>query len=111
MPNDVIAAIVLRRKDGVDGLPYAFFVLGYGNEVYQFVLPTEKDKDINGKKLDLMTFPTPGSPDPLRFPKIGRAVLNLGGTDVVKGESYPITMGFDAIVLKTSDETPNAPSS
>lgn len=111
MPNDLIAAIVLRLKNGVTGLPYAFFVLGYGNEVFQFVLPTKKDKGIDGKRMDLMTFPTPGSPDPLRFPMTGRAVLNLGGTEVIKGETYPITMGFDAINWTKPDGTPSAPPS
>lgn len=111
MPNDLIVAIVLRRKVGVEGLPYAFFVLGYGNEVYQFVLPSEKDESINGKRLELMTFPTPGSPDPLRFPVTGRAVINLGGTEVVRNEVFRITMGFDAIDWIKSDGAPSSPPS
>lgn len=98
MPNDLVAAFILRRKDLVDDVPYAFFVLGYGNEVYQLALPSrEKDATINGQQINLIPFPTPGSPFPERFSKVGRAVLDLTGTDVVKGENWPMTMGFEAI--------------
>lgn len=103
MPNDLIAAFILRRKPDVAGLPYAFFILGYGNEVFQFVLPSEKDKDIDNKTISFMPFPNPGSLDPQRFPLVGRAVISLAATDVVKGETFDITMGFDDIVWKNED--------
>lgn len=38
-PNDLIVLIVMRRKVIVDHVPYAFFILSYGNEVFQIPLP------------------------------------------------------------------------
>jgi hypothetical protein len=99
MRNDLIAAFILRRKPSIETLPYAFFVLGYGNEVYQVPLPSRtQDEKINGQQIQLIAFPTPGSPFPDRFNRVGRAVLDLTGTDLVKGQEWPITMGFDEII-------------
>jgi hypothetical protein len=89
-------------------VPYAFLVIGYGNEVFQFVLPSEKDKGIMRKKMDLMPFPHPGSPYAARFPMTVRAVLSFAGRDVVRGEVYPITMGFDQIERKIPDGSPRS---
>lgn len=71
----------------------------YGNEVYQVALPAfHKDASIMGKPLNVILYPTPGSPMPERFPQVGRTVLDLTGTEVIKDQEWPITMGFDAIV-------------
>jgi hypothetical protein len=99
MPNDLIAAFILRRKPDVTGYPYAFLVLGYGNEVYQVAIPSRQhDAGSNGKPVTIPPFPTPGSPDPGRIPLTGRGLLDLTGRDVVKGDVFPITMGYDGLV-------------
>lgn len=98
MPNDLIVAMILRRKPTAMGIPFSFLVLSYGNEVYQVMLPSfAQDAAINGLTQSIYRFPHPGSPHPERFPKAGRATLDLSGIDTVKGEPWPITMGFDAI--------------
>jgi hypothetical protein len=103
MPNDKMAAIILRRKPGVSGCPYAFLVLGYGNEVFQVAIPSpQHDAAINGKPVTIPPFPTPGSPDPVRFPLTGRGLLELTGRGVVKGDVVPITMGYDEMVSEDS---------
>jgi hypothetical protein len=105
MPNDKLAAIILRRKPGVSGCPYAFLVLGYGNEVFQVAIPSrEHDAAINRKPVTIPPYPTPGSPDPERFPLTGRGVLDWTGSDVVKGEVVPITMGYDEMVSEDSSK-------
>ncbi|MGY3228921.1 hypothetical protein ACVWWJ_000405 [Luteibacter sp. HA06] len=38
LPNDLIVAMVLRRKPGVSDLPRAFVVLSFGNEAFQVAL-------------------------------------------------------------------------
>jgi HNH endonuclease len=101
MPNDLIAALILRRKPHIEGLPYAFFVLGYGNEVFQVMLPSrEPDAKINNQQITMPPFPTPGSPFPERFPQVGRKLIDLTGRDVVKGEVWPITMGYEEMAPK-----------
>jgi hypothetical protein len=76
MPSDLIAAFVLRRKQGMTG--YAFLVLGYGNEVFQVALPSQQhDAANNGKPVSVPPFLTPGSPDPERVPLTGRGLLDL----------------------------------
>ena len=51
-------------------------------------------------------FPTPGSPDPERFPLTGRGLLDLTGRDVVKGEVFPITMGYDDLIWDDDGSKP-----
>src|SRR5271155_817686 len=96
MPNDLIAAFMLRRKPQVKGYPYAFLVLGYGNEVFQVSLPSQKhDVAINGQSVSIPPFPIPGSPDPARFGTAGRALLDFTGRETVRGEIVPIVVGYE----------------
>jgi hypothetical protein len=95
MPNNLIAAFILRRKPHVTGYAYAYFVLAYGNEVYQVQLPSkEHDEALNGQPVSIHPFPTSGSPFPDRFPLTGRTLLDLTGRELVKGEIFPVKMGY-----------------
>ena len=101
MPNDLIAAFILRRRPHVTGYPYAYLVLGYGNEVFQVQLPSQKhDAAMNGQSVQIFPFPTPGSPDPARFGPPGRALLDFTGREVVRGEVVPIVTGYELAIWK-----------
>lgn len=103
MPNDLIAAFILRRKPYVTGYAYAYLILGYGNEVFQVQLPSQKhDSAMNGQSVSIHPFPTPGSPDPTRFGAPGRALLDFTGREVVKGEIVPLTVGYEQAVEKNA---------
>ncbi len=98
MPNDLMAAFILRRKAGVQSYPYAFLVLGYGNEVFQVQLPSEKhDTAMNGQTVSILPFPSPGSPQPEAYGPPGRTQIDLTGREVIKGEAFPLTVGFESI--------------
>lgn len=74
MPNDLIILMLLRRRSNIAGVPYAFLVLSFGNEVFQVFLPSPKqDATINGVKLTLPAFPVPGSVDPARYGMLAAA--------------------------------------
>ena len=61
MPNDLIAAFILRRKPEATGCAYAYLVLGYGNEVFQVQLPSLKhDATMNGQSVSIHPFPASG---------------------------------------------------
>jgi HNH endonuclease len=99
MPNDLIVAMVLRRRDSVSGVPYTFFVLSYGNETFQVVLPCyEKDSTINGQSITFPPFPVPGNRNPEKYgqPKVRQ--IDFSSADVVKGEEVPLSCGFDSII-------------
>jgi len=51
MPNDLIVLMLLRRRAGITGVPYAFMVLAYGNEVFQVFLPSPKQQGLRTKIL------------------------------------------------------------
>ncbi len=95
MPNDLIALWMLRRKAGVDDAPYAFLILGYGNEIFQVCLPSpHQDQCIINKPLSLPHFPTPGGPDPALYGAPRRTLLNFTGRTPVKAEVTQLAMGF-----------------
>ena len=107
MANDKIVLLLFRRRDGIEDVPYAFFILSYGNEVFQVYLPSPKrDHTIHGKQLQLMPFPHPNDISPSGYGSVQRRVLNLTGLDVVKGEIVTLTMGFERAEtdLAASDE-------
>lgn len=96
LPNDKIVIMTFRRKDGCADVPYAFFLLAYGNEVFQVFLPSpERDQALQGRNLTLFHFPTPYDQDPSKFGPVRRGKLDLTGRVPAKGEVAPIVVGFD----------------
>lgn len=99
MPPDRLTAIVLRRKPETIGSPYAYLVLGYGNDVYQVVLPAPaEDASLAGQPFSMVVFPTPGGPDPARYGRSTPRMLDLTGHSVVKGEKEIIRFGYEHMV-------------
>lgn len=110
MPNDLIAAFILRRKSHVTNYPYMYLVLGYGNEVFQVQLPSQQhDLALNGQPISILPFPTPGSPDPARYGPSRVQVLDLTGREVVKGEVVPVQVGYHVAVHKTGLDSQSSP--
>lgn len=104
MPNDLIAALILRRKQDMADYPYAFLVLGYGNEVFQVPLPSEQhDGQISGQSISLPPFPAPGNPNPARYGETKRSVINWMDRQVKRGDIATIQMGYDS---RTPAEAP-----
>jgi hypothetical protein len=96
MPNDLLAVFILRRKPSVTDVPYAFLVLGYGNEVFQVHIPSrEHDLALNYRTVSIVPFPVPGSPNPVRYGRPGSKLLDLTGREVVRGDAVRVTVGYD----------------
>ena len=108
MRNDFVVLMLMRRRVGIETVPYAFFTFAYGNHILQVFLPSiSQDKCINGKPLSLPAFPTPGAPDPARYGHPTVRVEHLTGRQPVKGEKMPAVFGFDYIVETKSENTPD----
>jgi hypothetical protein len=103
-----IAAVLLRRKGDDLAVPYVTFVLTYGNEVFQTILPTpERDAAISGRKVQYPYFPnvydlgvTPREP-------IGRKWVDLSGRTVVRGEKVQTRIGYGS--ARPRDSEPQLP--
>jgi hypothetical protein len=95
MPNDAIALMTFRRRSEEGSVPYSFFVLGYGNEIFQVFLPTpERDQVINGKPLSLPPFPNPRDLTASEFGPVMRGPLDLTGRTQIKGDVAIVRTGF-----------------
>lgn len=99
MPNDRITALVLRRKPSVVDVPYAFLILGFGNEVFQVILPAPaEDAVLKGQNFSVVPFPTPGGPDPARYGRAVPKAIDMTGVNVVRGETTTIVLRFEESV-------------
>ena len=106
MRTDLIVLMLMRRRLGIDTVPYAFFTLAYGNEVLQVFLPSiSQDHCIDGQALSLPAFPTPGSLDPTLYGRPTVKVENLTGREPVRGETVPAIFGFDSVQEKAANQT------
>ena len=105
MRNDLIVLMLMRRRDGIDDIPYAFYTMAYGNEMLQVFLPSiEKDRGIDGRELTFPAFPTPGSPDPACHGRPRVRVEHLTGREPVRGETVSVIFGFDEIRSGRQDD-------
>lgn len=100
MPNELIVALLMRRRPTRVDVPYAFLVLAYGNEVFQVFLPSPRqDRAIHGQEIGLPFFPTPLGPDPQRYGPPDTCVIDLCGRHIVRDDVHPISMGFDHVEI------------
>ncbi|MGP0058816.1 MAG: HNH endonuclease [Beijerinckiaceae bacterium] len=93
-----IAAILLRRRADNLPVPYATFVLTYGNEVFQTVLPSpERDAAISAQEVKFPFFPNPYELDPdlERVAPMRRERIDLTGRSLVKGETLQTVMRYE----------------
>lgn len=105
MRNDLIVIMLMRRRAGIDAVPYAFFTIAYGNEVLQVFLPSlSQDKCIDGVLLTLPAFPTPGAPDPARHGHPSVKVDTLIGREPVRGEKVPAVFSFESVAQRTPSQ-------
>ncbi len=100
MRNDLIVAMILRRKEAIVNVPYAFLVLGFGNDVYQVFIPCPK-RDIGnpGDRYTIVAFPTPGGTNPQKYGRARPRTIDLCGRQPVTGEKVPVVMSFDEIEI------------
>jgi len=88
--------MTFRRKADRTDVPYSFFLLAYGNEVFQVFLPSpERDQMIHGRQLTLFHFPTPYDEDPSKYGPVRRGTLDLTGREIVRGQVTSVVLGFD----------------
>jgi len=100
--SDLICLLVFRRKlDDLD-VPYAFFILTYGNEMFQVFIPSpERDKHIKGKELKLYRFPSilDFYPSDIGLPQV--ALLDLTSGVVVRKDTVTSVLSFDEVTYTT----------
>jgi hypothetical protein len=97
LPFSSIGAFLFRRKADELPVPYATFVVAYGNDCYQIFVPCPpKDRNLQ-TTVSLPCFPTPYDMELNQYGLPRRAVVDLGGREPVKGELVQIKIHFDRI--------------
>ena len=91
------AALLLRRRSDNLPVPYLTFVLSYGNEMFQIIVPCPKrDAAIGGQKIKLLYFPPiiELDSDIQQIAPVRREALDLTACSVVKGEKMCTIFGY-----------------
>lgn len=101
-PTDGVFVSLFRRKKEVSDVPYAVFVIAFGNVIFQLIVPSHID---NGTR---MSFQLPFLPSPFEiegwpYGDLKFQTFDLSGTDKTSRE-FPMVYSFDTI----SEVDPNA---
>jgi len=95
-PFPFIKAMVFKRKGDAIVLPMYQISLSFNNFNFQYIIPcAEKDIHLDGKTVNLRSFPTPF--DIGTYPQpIGSALLSFFNYEKIKDEIVPIGMHYES---------------
>ena len=100
MPNDRIGIRAFIRKAGITDMPFAFYILTYGNEMFQVFIPCPfEDRFLQNVTMTITAYPNAVQLGQFPDYKFGTNNLNLMKRDRVKGEIYPVGMHFDSMEI------------
>lgn len=95
MVCNLITVAIMRRKSSVTDVPYAFCLLGFGNDLYQIFLPCpQQDKVIHAREIFVPPFPTPATTFPSLYGNSHARKIDLCGRKPIHGDPYEVRMGF-----------------
>lgn len=95
-PTNGVASFFFRRKKSVNNVPYAFYVIAFGNVSLQIMVPSLADE---GRTIDcaIPFFPTPFEFIDWPYGELARTSLDMTSTDLVRNQILPLTYSFDSI--------------
>ncbi len=100
-PNRGLTVMVLRKKDLITIRPNYYLVLGFGNCIYQIMLPSDIDLAAPNKNFIIIPFPTPFELS-RNFSNIQKSVEDLSDHKLLNNKNVPIT--FSAGSIKRLEE-------
>ena len=95
MVCNLMVAAIMRRKSSVTDVPYAFCMLGFGNDLYQIFLPSpQQDRVIHAREIFVPPFPTPATAFPTPYGNSQTRKIDLCGRKPIHGDTYEVRMAF-----------------
>ncbi len=93
--NELIVQL-FQKKDLVSTRPHFILVLGFGNQFYQIIIPSDLDVLLSGTKSEDIFYPLPFE---INWPygKLHTQVSDLSGIDVVDKKIETIVYSFESI--------------
>ena len=95
-PTNGVTVVLFRRKAELQDIPYAVFVIAFGNAVFQLVIPSHID---NGRSIScqLPFFPSPFEFIGWPYGDLKFSSFDLSGTEKISRE-FPMIYSFDQMV-------------
>jgi hypothetical protein len=98
--SDLITISTLRRKNDSLLIPYAFFLLTYGSEMFQTFVPSAaKDRHVYGNMINLPRFPNIRDLDNGENGNSTTSLLDLSGTSVVTNDVITLDLAYENRVV------------
>lgn len=102
LPRDLLRVSVLTRISDETVSPYCFFLLGYGNELFQVAIPSaERDHRHFGNKMTVPTFSFCGDAAAAISATVRK--LDLYSDEVVRGDTVEVMLSYESRVDCTSE--------
>lgn len=95
-PYKFIKAMLLKRKEGSEKVPYMILIVAFQNFFFQTIIPSEKDLSLAGESLQLSFFPIPFS-EAHQFGKTTYREMDFTSNLVVRDDPVHLNMKFDTI--------------
>ncbi len=92
--SSFLPVMVFRRRQSTLEVPYMFFVIQYGNDVFQIFLPSERDVHIDGKEIDFCRFPTVLDFRPNSAETPLTELIEMNETNQIKGDLIKPVMSY-----------------
>ena len=93
--NGVVVSLFRRKPDAVN-VPYAILVMGFGNLVFQIIVPSGLDDGIT-MNIHIPFFPSPFELGDWPFGEIKYSSIDLSGTEKASKE-FPLIYSFESMV-------------
>ena len=91
--KDLVRVALLTRMADEAALPYCFFILGFGNELFQVAIPsTERDSQLYGSKLTIPVFPFCNNEDAVSTSRVRSLILD--SDDLVRDDVVEIGLSY-----------------
>lgn len=93
-PTKGVFVSLFRRKSNLSGVPYAIFVIAFGNVVFQVIVPSHLDDGLSIPN-SIPFFPTPFEINDWPYGELKFSLCDLSGTQKIERE-FPVTYSFES---------------
>ena len=95
-PTDGVFVSLFRRKAAASNVPYAIFVIAFGNVVFQLVVPSHIDNGVS-ISFQLPFLPSPFEIEGWPYGDLKFGSYDLSGTEKISRE-FPMVYSFDQMI-------------
>lgn len=99
-PTNGVVVSLFRRKASIADVPYALFLIAFGNAVFQIIVPSPVDRN-HSMSVQIPFFPSPFELMEWPYGTVRHASIDMSGTEKV-AKNFPLIYSFDSLEEQVS---------